>query len=90
VIGAFNNWDRNDENKMKYYPNKATYEVTFLLKQGLYDYQYLVDSRTLPANYFEGSHFETENTYEVLVYNRSFQPNADQLIGYFVIQVNPR
>jgi len=90
VIGAFNNWDRNDQNRMKYYPNKAAYEVTLLLKQGLYNYQYLVDSPTLPANYFEGSHFETENTYEVLVYNHAFQPNADLLIGYFVIQANPR
>jgi hypothetical protein len=90
VIGAFNNWERNDENRMKYYPNKGAYEVTILLKQGLYNYQYLVDSRVLPANYFEGSHFETENTYEVLVYNHAFQPNADVLIGYFVIQVNPR
>jgi hypothetical protein len=90
VIGAFNNWDRNDENRMKYYAGKAAYEVTILLKQGLYNYQFLVDSPTLPTNYYEGSHFETENMYEVLVYNHPFQPNADLLIGYFVIQVNPR
>ncbi len=90
VIGAFNNWERNTENLMKYYPEKAAYEVTMLLKQGLYNYQYAVDSATLPANYFEGGHFETENIYEVMVYNHSFQPNADALIGYFVIPVNPR
>jgi Domain of unknown function (DUF5103) len=90
VIGAFNNWDRTDENRMKYFPNKAAYETTILLKQGLYNYQYWLDSPSLPANYFEGNHFETENFYEILVYNHAFQPNADLLIGYFVIQVNPR
>ena len=90
LIGAFNNWDRNEENRMKYYPNKAAYETTILLKQGLYNYQYWVDSPTLAPYHFEGSHFETENVYEILVYNHAFQPNADLLIGYFVIPVNPR
>jgi Domain of unknown function (DUF5103) len=90
LAGAFNNWNFNDENRMKYYTNRGAYEVTILLKQGLYNYQYFVDSKTLPANYFEGDHFETENMYEVLVYNHSFQPNADMMIGYFIIDLNPR
>ncbi len=34
--------------------------------------------------------FQTENVYDILVYYRPFQPNADMLIGYFVIPVNPR
>jgi hypothetical protein len=38
----------------------------------------------------EGSHFETENLYEVLIYNRPFKPNADILVGYYPIPVNPR
>lgn len=90
LVGAYNGWERNEENKMKYYANKGAYETTLLLKQGLYNYQYLVASPTLEANYFEGNHFETENVYEVMVYNRPFRPNADLLIGYFVIPVNPR
>ncbi len=90
LIGAFNNWDHTDENLMKYYPGKAAYETTILLKQGFYNYQYWVDSPTLASHYFEGSHFETENIYEILVYNHAFQPNADLLIGYFIIPVNPR
>lgn len=90
LVGAFNGWDRNEENKMKYYAEKGTYETTLLLKQGFYNYQYLVDSPSVDANYIEGNHFETENVYEVLVYNRPFRPNADLLIGYFVIPVNPR
>ncbi len=90
VVGAFNDWNRNDENRMVFVPSRSSYEATLVLKQGLYNYQYLVESKKLPPWYFEGSHFETENTYEVLVYNHAFQPNADLMIGYFVIPVNPR
>lgn len=90
VAGAFNNWDRNPENLMKFYPDKGAYQATLLLKQGKYDYQYLVDDKQLSLNYFEGDHFETENVYEVLVYYKPFRPNTDLLIGYFVIPVNPR
>ena len=90
LVGAFNGWERNDENKMRYNSSKSAYETTILLKQGFYNYQYLVQSSTIDANYFEGDHFETENVYEVLVYNRPFRPNADILVGYFVIPVNPR
>ncbi len=90
VIGAFNNWARNDENKMTYNTGSGVYESTILLKQGLYNYCYSVENSDLSTDYFEGSHFETENVYEVLVYNRPFRPNADLLIGYFVLPVNQR
>ena len=90
VAGAFNNWDRNKENLMKFDPDKGAYQATLLLKQGKYDYQYLVDDKQLSLNYFEGDHFETENVYEILVYYKPFQPNADLLVGYYVIPVNPR
>ncbi|MBK5279020.1 MAG: DUF5103 domain-containing protein [Bacteroidia bacterium] len=88
VMGAFNNWIREDENRMAYNPGKGIYEAKILLKQGFYNYQYAVESKSLPSDYFEGSHFETENVYEVLVYYRPFQPNADLLLGYFVLPVN--
>jgi len=90
VAGAFNNWDRNKDNLMKFNPDQNAYQATMLLKQGRYDYQFLVDGKQLSLNYFEGDHFETENVYEVLVYYKPFRPNADLLIGYFVIPVNPR
>ena len=90
VAGAFNSWNRDKENLMKFYPDKEMYQATLLLKQGWYDYQYLVDGKQFSLNYFEGDHFETENVYDVLVYYRPFRPNADLLIGYFMIPVNPR
>jgi hypothetical protein len=90
VIGAFNNWIRDAENQMTYNSAKGVYESTLFLKQGLYNYEYSVESPQLLPDYFEGSHFETENVYEVLVYYRPFRPNADLLVGYFLLPVNPR
>ncbi len=88
VIGAFNGWEKNEENKMKY--EQGLYSKKILLKQGFYNYGYWVNSTESDGNQVEGNHFETENLYEVLVYYRPFQPNADLLVGYFVIPVNPR
>lgn len=90
VMGLFNNWVRGAENKMKYNKAKNQYETSLVLKQGWYDYQYYVDSPSLPTWHFEGSHFQTENSYDVLIYWRSMQPMADLLLGYYVIPVNPR
>ena len=83
VVGKYNNFARTEENKMKW--NKATsaYETTIVLKQGWYDYTYYVDSPTLPSTYFEGSHYQTENFYDVFIYYKSLTPMADILLGYF-------
>ncbi|HYG04718.1 MAG TPA: DUF5103 domain-containing protein [Chryseosolibacter sp.] len=90
VTGAFHQWNLNNENRMLYDSAKQEYYASFLLKQGWYDYQYLVKSKELPPYVLEGSHFETENMYEIFVYYQPFQPRADLLIGYLRLQKNPR
>lgn len=89
VVGAFNNYQHTIENKMTY-NSGGFYESRQYLKQGLYNYQYEVDSNTSTPTSIEGNHFETENMYEILIYNRPFRPNADLLVGYYLIPVNPR
>jgi hypothetical protein len=89
VVGAFNNYQRTSENKMVY-NDAGFYESRQFLKQGLYNYKYAVESNKGLTNSIEGSHFETENVYEVLIYNRPFRPNADLLLGYYLIPINPR
>lgn len=88
--GAFTMWNLNDQNKMTYNPAAKQYEGSLLLKQGWYDYQYVVKSKSLPPLYFEGSHFQTENVYEIFVYYKPFQPRADLLIGYTLLKINER
>lgn len=64
-----------------------------LLKQGFYNYQYFAaPGKTLTErlNPVEGDYTETENVYEILVYNRQFNTGADQLIGYEQVMLNPR
>jgi hypothetical protein len=90
LSGAFTNWNLSPEYQMTYDAIKKEYTATVFLRQGYYDYQYVVKSPTLPSDYFEGSHFETENKYEIFVYYRSFQPQADLLIGYTQLGQNPR
>lgn len=90
VAGAFNYWNLNQENKMHYDTAQNSYVADILLKQGWYDYQYIVKAPGVDPYRFEGSHFETENQYEVFVYYRPFQPQADLLIGYLRLEANPR
>lgn len=90
VMGAFNYWNKDDINRMTYVPDAGEYKASVLLKQGWYDYQYLVRSDSVPADYFEGSHFETENMYEIFFYYRPYKPRADLLIGYMRINENSR
>lgn len=90
VTGGLSYWNLGNENKMQYDTAQGLYQTRILLKQGWYDYQYLVKSGKLPPYYFEGSHFETENYYEIFVYNKPFQPRADLLIGYLRLERNPR
>jgi len=91
VTGAFVQWGLTNENKMRYDSTQQLYTANVLIKQGWYDYQYVVKSKNLPPYYFEGTHFETENYYEIFVYARSYlAPASDKLVGYILLQKNAR
>ena len=90
IMGALTNWNFGKENKMEYDSVKKEYYGTLILKQGWYDYQYILRSQQYPPWHLEGSHFETENMYEIFVYYRPFQPRADLLVGYLRLAKNQR
>lgn len=89
LVGKFNDYRRTEENKMKFNAASGMYESRQFVKQGWYEYQYILVSKNNAETVIEGSHFETENVYEVAIYNHPFRPNADLLIGYYLIPVNP-
>jgi hypothetical protein len=89
LVGRFNDYVRSEENRMHYNP-VGYYESRQFLKQGFYSYLYEVVSNKVSPTEIEGSYFQTENVYEVLIYNRPFRPDADLLIGYYLVNVNPR
>lgn len=88
IVGQFNQFTRTSENQMTYDRAAGGYEARLVLKQGFYNYQYVVNGQN--ANQLEGNRFETENTYEALVYYRSLKPFADLLLGYATWTLNPR
>lgn len=80
VVGAFNMYQLNDRNQLQYDATQGAYIGRILLKQGIYNYQFISNN---PQNYtLEGNHAETENYYEVLVYFRKPGDRFDSLIGF--------
>ena len=49
-----------------------------------YNYTYIAVDKNNPGQRrdLEGDYWETENSYTILMYYRSFTDRADQLIGY--------
>jgi len=84
VSGALNNFAFNENNLMTYNSIRKEYECTMLLKQGWYNYEYVFlkkGSDDTTASLFEGSHYETENDYTVIVYYRNPRDRYDRVIG---------
>lgn len=90
VVGKMNNYDLDENTKMEYNKRSNRYTNTQLLKQGFYNYKYVIQNDTLNVNYLEGNHFETENEYELFVYYSPPDLRGDLLIGYRQLTLNPR
>ena len=92
VLGALSDWQLKDEFKLTYDEAKQLYSGHALLKQGYYNYSYAVATAAGPSNevYFEGTHSETENQYDLLVYYRPPGARTDLIIGYQQVSFNGR
>ena len=85
VVGRFNNYTLGKENKLVYDANRKQFYGNILLKQGLYDYEYAwldKTSKNTETKPFEGSFFQTENTYQIFVYYRKPGARWDTLVGF--------
>ena len=92
LMGALSQWGKAPEATLVYDAKKQVYSTSLLLKQGWYDYQYATDlgGGKLDLEPLEGSYFQTENEYEILVYYRALGSRYDQLVGYVYLQPNRR
>jgi hypothetical protein len=83
VYGGFNNFSISEDNKMTFNVDKGIYELSMLLKQGFYNYKYVVvdDDNTLFEGAVSGNFDETENNYKVIVYYRDLGARYDKIIG---------
>ncbi|MEP1088768.1 MAG: type IX secretion system plug protein domain-containing protein [Algoriphagus sp.] len=91
LLGSLTNWGKDPEAKLEWDPKMGVYTTSILVKQGWYDYQYAYSTNgEFDPEPFEGSYFETENEYEVLVYFRNLGSRYDQLVGYIYLHPNRR
>ncbi|MBF9254319.1 DUF5103 domain-containing protein [Pontibacter sp. 172403-2] len=85
IMGELTGWRPQDNARMIYDIGRSVYSGRLLLKQGYYNYYYTLKSNNAAApdaSYFEGSHFETDNVYDILIYYRPPGSRADLLVGY--------
>ncbi|MHC1705434.1 MAG: DUF5103 domain-containing protein [Tenuifilaceae bacterium] len=85
VYGGISDWQFKPENMMIYSFQRQAYELRLFLKQGFYNYRYVVrDSKTGETDhtFFEGNHYATENSYQILIYYRQIGQRYDRLVGY--------
>ena len=89
IIGAITDWRLDENSKMEYDPERRGYKKGLFLKQGYYDYMYLVKDNAsgmtsvAPVN---GDFWETNNMYHIFVYLFNPIENYDKLIGYTTIK----
>lgn len=85
VFGRLSDWKLRDEFKMTWDENRNSYRLKVLLKQGYYNFLYAgydVVEDAIDISSIEGSHWQTENHYQILVYNRDLGTRYDRLIGF--------
>ncbi len=82
IYGAFNDYQLNNTNRMHKNAENGLYEAAILLKQGFYNYTYVIpDDGKVDDTALNGSHEETENEYTVLVYYTKAGSYYDRVIG---------
>jgi len=83
IYGAFNDFNITGENKMHYDAKEKTYKGNILLKQGFYNYTFatLKSNGSLNTYDINGSFYETENEYTVIVYYKPFGSFYERVIG---------
>ena len=83
VYGNFNNYAIDESTKLNY---NETYNIltnTMLLKQGFYNYKYVVvnNDGTINEGAISGNFYQTENNYKAIIYYRDLGARYDKIIG---------
>lgn len=83
VYGNFNGFAIEDSTKLEYNSKSGYYETSLTLKQGFYNYKYVIvnENGTVDEGAISGNFDYTENEYKVLVYYRELGGRYDKIIG---------
>jgi hypothetical protein len=84
VLGQLTDWRIKPEYQLTYDAARGGYRGKALIKQGYINYQYVFvddNQKIWDETLFEGNHWETENQYTILVYQRPMGLRYDKVIG---------
>ncbi len=84
VLGQFNSYIPSSLSMMTYDKERKRYSATIKLKQGFYGYIIGLkkDNGEIDYGAVNGNFWQTENTYQGLLYYRPFGRNYDGIVGY--------
>jgi hypothetical protein len=85
VVGKFNAYQKNTQSRMIYNPQTKEFNLQILLKQGVTDFHYTwadENGKVIDDHVFDGSFFETENNYQILIYYKAPGSRYDELIAF--------
>ncbi len=85
ILGQLNDWHLDGKSKMRFNGQTNQYYGEMFLKQGYYNYNYVVvpNGKTKgDITIIEGDYWDTFNDYSVYVYYRERMPEYDRLVGY--------
>lgn len=83
LYGNFNNYVTDESTKMLYDSTNNLFKNAMLLKQGFYNYKYVVVNKngSIDEGAVSGNFYQTENNYKVLAYYRDLGARYDKIIG---------
>ena len=71
------------EYKLAFNSETKSYEGTLLLKQGFYNFMYVLKYYDeIQTDYFEGEHFQTDNDFHIITYDSNPNIGYDRIIGF--------
>ncbi len=89
ILGHFNDFEPKEENRMFYDESYESYIGEMVMKQGYYDYMFgLKEEDGVNFQKLQGSWYESENDYYILIYYTSLFERYDQLMGIKIFNSN--
>lgn len=85
--GEFTHHNLDENCRMRFNLETGKFEKILLLKQGAYNYQYIIPTLT-NQNIIDGNDYQTSNEYNINVYTRKRGERYDRLIGSILINSN--
>ncbi len=92
LMGGLTYWQFLREAELKYNFDKGGFEGSMLLKQGFYNYHYILlpnNSRRGDVTLIEGNFFDTNNEYTFYIYYHPRGARYDRLVNVTTIMAHP-